>query len=304
MIRLKPLLEQTLLKEYVDTNIVKLWKYLDGTLDNTFGKFGRFGEVARKIGYRNMMEYFIENSDDTWWGSYDFSDEGTLSTTLIRYSTFKELETKKKRVYKLVLKWYEDVFNNKPGYIQELYSLYGGGAEYMPSWIFLKNPELVKNQWLVHGTRMIDGARMASQGFIKGVKDFKKLGLTTFWTGEQAEKKAGGYNFAFTPTDFAMYGMDESDPIYGDGTLLVFRASGIRSYHVSDDQYQTIFNGKTATDIVLIYESMGTYTIYSKDKKKLFQTSTEGQSGAIEAVNWVINNYDQYRQSIGWDKPR
>jgi len=299
MIKLKPLLEQTLLREYVDTDIVKLWKYLDGTLDNTFGKFGRFGEVARKIGYKNMMEFYFDKAE---FPAFTYSNK--VIELVMGFKTFKELQTKKKRVYGLVTYWYEKVFDEAPGYIQSLYEEYGGGAEYMPSWIFLKNPELVKNQWLVHGTRMMDGAMMARQGFIKGVKDFKKLGLTTFWTGEQAEKKAGGYNFAFIPTDFAMYGMDGSDPMYGDGTLLVFRASGIRCFHVSDDQYQTIFNGKTATDIVLIYETMGTYTIYSKDKKKLFQTSYEGQSGAIEAVNWVINNYDQYRQSIGWDKPR
>jgi len=299
MIKLKQLVEQTLLREYVDTDIVKLWKYLDGTLDNTFGKFGRFGEVARKIGYKNMMEFYFDKAE---FPAFTYSNK--VIDLVMGFQTFKELETRKRRVYSLVTNWYERVFDEAPGYIQSLYEEYGGGAEYMPSWIFLKNPELVKNQWLVHGTRMIDGAMMARQGFIKGVKDFKKLGLTTFWTGEEAEKKAGGYNFAFTPTDFAMYGMDGSDPMYGDGTLLVFRASGIRCFHVSDDQYQTIFNGKTATDIVLIYETMGTYTIYSKDKKKLFQTSTEGQSGAIEAVNWVINNYDQYRQSIGWDKPR
>ena len=299
MIKLKQLVEQTLLREYVDTDIVKLWKYLDGTLDNTFGKFGRFGEVARKIGYYYMIRFYFNEAQ------IPPSIISNQVEKLVRgFKTFKELETKKKRVYGLVTSWYEMLFEESPGHIERLYMEHGGGAEYMPSWILLKNPELVKNQWLVHGTRMIDGAMMARQGFIKGVKDFKKLGLTTFWTGEEAEKKAGGYNFAFTPTDFAMYGMDGSDPMYGDGTLLVFRASGIRCFHQSDDQYQTIFNGKTATDIVLIYETMGTYTIYSKDKKKLFQTSYEGQSGAIEAVNWVINNYDQYRQSIGWDKPR
>jgi hypothetical protein len=304
MIKLKPLVEQTLLREYVDTDIVKLWKYLDGTLDTTFGKFGRFGEVARKIGYQNMMEFFIENADDTWWGSYDFSDDGTLGTTLMRYSTFKELETKKKGVYKLVLKWYEDVFNNKPGYIQELYSFYGGGAVNMPSWIFLKKPELVKNQWLVHGTTEDDVDSIKRQGFIKGVKDFKKLGLTTFWDGESAQKSAGGYNFAFTVSDFDEYGMDSGEPVYGDGTILVFRASGIRSYHISDSQWQTIFNGKTATDIVPIYSMMGSYVIYSQDGKKLFMTSAQGKSEAIDAVNWVVDNYDQYRKSIGWKKPR
>ncbi len=244
------------------------------------------------------MEFYFDKAE---FPAFTYSNK--VIELVMGFKTFKELETRKRRVYSLVTNWYERVFDEAPGYIQRLYEEHGGGAEYMPSWIFLKNPELVKNQWLVHGTTDRDGSNMASQGFIRGVKDFKKLGLTTFWTGEQAEKKAGGYNFAFIPTDFLMYGMDGDDPFYGDGTLLVFRASGIRCYHQADDQYQTIFNGKTATDIVVIHYLMGSYIIYSKDGKKLFQTSPEGQSSAIEAINWVIDNYDQYRRSIGWKKP-
>ena len=288
-----------MLKEYVDTDIVKLWKYLDGTLDNTFGKFGRFGEVARKIGYKNMMEFYFDRAQ---FPAFTYSNE--VIELVMGFKTFKELKTRKRRVYSLVTNWYERIFDESPDHVQRLYMEYGGGAEYTPSWIFLKEPELIKNQWLVHGTSIKDGIMMARQGFIKGVKDFKKLGLTTFWTGDEAEKSAGGYNFAFTPDDFVNYGMDGSDPMYGDGTLLVFRASGIRCWHEADDQWQTIFNGKTATDIVMIYESMGTYTIYSKDKKKLFQTSVDGKNEPIDAVNWVIDNYDQYRSSIGWEKPR
>ena len=296
MIKLKPLVEQTLLREYVDTDIVKLWKYLDGTLDNTFGKFGRFAEIARKIGYKNMIKfYFIENKNIVM---------SKTEKKVKGYTSFKELEENNPKLYRLITEWYEYLMVNRPGYLQELYTVYGGGAVNMPSWIFLKKPELVKNQWLVHGTTEDDVGSIKRQGFIKGVKDFKKLGLTTFWDGESAQKSAGGYNFAFTVSDFDEYGMDSGEPVYGDGTLLVFRASGIRSYHVSDSQWQTIFNGKTATDIVPIYSMMGSYVIYSQDGKKLFMTSAQGKSEAIDAVNWVVDNYDQYRKSIGWKKPR
>ena len=296
MIKLKPLVEQTLLREYVDTDIVKLWKYLDGTLDNTFGKFGRFAEIARKIGYKNMIKfYFIENKNIVM---------SKTEKKVKGYTSFKELEENNPKLYRLITEWYEYLMVNRPGYLQELYTVYGGGAVNMPSWIFLKKPELVKNQWLVHGTTEDDVGSIKRQGFIKGVKDFKKLGLTTFWDGESAQKSAGGYNFAFTVSDFDEYGMDSGEPVYGDGTILVFRASGIRSYHISDSQWQTIFNGKTATDIVPIYSMMGSYVIYSQDGKKLFMTSAQGKSEAIDAVNWVVDNYDQYRKSIGWKKPR
>jgi hypothetical protein len=123
--------------------------------------------------------------------------------------------------------------------------------------------------------------------------------LTTWFDGKSAEKKLGGYNFAYTVEDFAGYGLDGDEVKYGDGTILVFRASGIRSFHSGDDEMQTIFNGKTARDIVPIYDMMGSLRIYSKKRKELITFSNH-----IDAVNWVVNNYDQYRKAIGWEKPR
>ena len=84
---------------------------------------------------------------------------------------------------------------------------------------------------------------------------------------------------------------------------MVFRASGIRCWHHADDEYQVIFHGKTARDIVFVDESMGTYTIHSKDGKPLVQTGIEGKNSPVDLVTWVIDNYDQYRRSIGWEKP-
>ena len=142
---------------------------------------------------------------------------------------------------------------------------------------------------------------MARKGFIKGINDPTKLGLTTWLQG----KKIGeGYNFAYTPEDFAKYGVyDEFQALkYGDGTFLIFRASGIRCWHHADEEFQVIFHGKTARDIVFVDEVMGTYTIHSKDGKPLVQTGTEGKYSPVDLVNWVIDNYDQYRRSIGWEK--
>jgi len=261
MIKLKELL----LKEYVDTDVVKLWKYLDSTPDQ------KVEEIINTIGYERLK--IIYGADKSGGNPY-----GEKEIKKWLYDSVKTTESAAK-----------------------FFKRAGIPPRDMPSWIYLTEPKLLKNQWLVHGTNIDDGTKMARGGFIKGIADSTKLGLTT-WLEE--EKIGEGYNFAYTPEDFANYGMRGEPMTYGDGTFLVFRASGIRSWHINDDEYQTIFNGKTARDIVLVHEMMGTYTIYSKNGKPLVQTNMEGKSEPTDIVDWVVNNYDQYRKSIGWEKPR
>jgi hypothetical protein len=54
----------------------------------------------------------------------------------------------------------------------------------------------------------------------------------------------------------------------------------------------------------LVHEMMGSYVIYSKDGKVLAKTSVDGKYSPTHLVDWVVNNYEQYRKSIGWEKPR
>ena len=289
MIKLKDILMETLLREYVDTDMTKLMAYLNSTPEQ------KFRELEMTIGYDPMIEYYIGNSDVRQGWKTD-EEEIMKEDEWDSYGSFDVMKVKNKEDYMTIFKFY--LLRMAGMGLESLYNSLDIGSENIPSWYWLEEPELVKNQWLVHGTSELNAAFMAKQGFIRGVKDWTKLGLTTWFDGRSAEKKLGGYNFAYTIEDFAGYGLDGSEVKYGDGTILVFRASGIRSFHSADDEMQTIFNGKTATDIVPIYDMMGSLRIYSKKRKELITFSNH-----IDAVNWVVNNYDQYRKSIGWEKP-
>lgn len=276
---------ETLLREYVDSDVVKLQQYLNSTPEQ------KFRELENTIGYDAMIEYYVWNSDVR--KNQEIAERKEWDS----YGSFDVMRVKNKKDYEAIIKFY--LLRMAGMGLESLYNSLDIGSENIPSWYWLEEPELVKNQWLVHGTSQLDAAFMAKQGFIRGVKDWRKLGLTTWFDGKSAEKKLGGYNFAYTVEDFAAYGLDGDEVKYGDGTILVFRASGIRSFHSADDEMQTIFNGKTATDIVPIYDMMGSLRIYSKKRKELITFSNH-----IDAVNWVVNNYDQYRKAIGWEKPR
>jgi len=289
MIRLKDLMMETLLKEYIDTDMTKLMAYLNSTPEQ------KFRELEMTIGYDAMIEYYVGNSDfRRGWKSNE--EEVMKEDEWDSYGSFDVMRVKNKEDYEAIFKFY--LLRIAGMDLERLYNSLDIGPENIPSWYWMGEPQLVKNQWLVHGTSQTDAMFMAKQGFIRGVKDWRKLGLTTWFDGKSAEKKLGGYNFAYTVEDFAQYGLEGYTVKYGDGTILVFRASGIRSFHTADDEMQTIFNGKTARDIVPIYDKMGSLRIYSKKRKELITFNNH-----MDAVNWVVNNYDQYRKAIGWEKP-
>ena len=295
MIKLKDLL-----KEYVDTDIVKLQQYLNSTPEQ------KVDEIIGMIGYKQIIDdYFIKNrglypKEINWNAGEETITITQLYKQALAFRKWDVLKKKNQELYGGIVKWLMAKIEERD---QDKFIVFmqdfGIETAMIPSWFFLSQPTLVKNQWLVHGTGRMDGRMMAKRGFIKGINDPTKLGLTTWLSG----KKIGdGYNFAYTPEDFAQYGLDDNELKYGDGTFLVFRASGIRCWHVADDEYQVIFHGKTARDIVFVDELMGTYTIHSKIGNPLVQTSVDGKSSPVDLVDWVINNYDQYRKSIGWEK--
>ena len=278
MIKLKELL----LQEYVDTDVVKLQQYLNSTPEQ------KVDEIVGMIGYKKIIAMTM-----------DAGRIPQLYAQKLALGKWDVLKQTDPVLYGEIVDWFMDkIYKGKDQFMIFMQDFGIQPAE-IPSWFYLHEPTLVKNQWLVHGTTRMDGRMMARKGFIKGIADPTKLGLTTWMQG----KKIGdGYNFAYTPDDFAKYGVDGVELKYGDGTFLIFRASGIRCWHNADDEYQVIFHGKTARDIVFVDEMMGTYTIHSKDGKPLIQTKAEYNNDPNSIVDWVINNYEQYRKSIGWEK--
>ena len=295
MIKLKELL----LQEYVDSDVVKLQQYLNSTPEQ------KVAEIVGMIGYKQIIdEYFIKHrglypKEINWNAGKDGVNITQLYKQTLEFRKWDNLKSGNPVLYSEMVKWLNGMIEVGGMDFYNFMNNFGIETAMIPSWFFLSQPTLVKNQWLVHGTGRTDGRMMARRGFVKGIADPTKLGLTTWLSG----KKIGdGYNFAYTPEDFEKYGLDGNELKYGDGTFLVFRASGIRCWHNADDEYQVIFHGKTARDIVFVDETMGTYTIHSKKGKPLVQTSLDGKNSPVDLVNWVIDNYDQYRRSIGWEK--
>jgi hypothetical protein len=69
----------------------------------------------------------------------------------------------------------------------------------------------------------------------------------------------------------------------------MFRANGIEVWHYGDEEYQVIFKGSTARDIIPIWESDGQW--FAGDYNKGFDS-------LIDSVSWIENNFDQYKRLL------
>ena len=164
----------------------------------------------------------------------------------------------------------------------------------LPSHVYLEYKRLVKDQWLIHFSNKTSS--IARNGFTKGVSDITKLGLTTHI--HQSEKEAGGFGFAFLASD-AESGIEAAKNKYGDDAVM-FRANGVLTYHVGDKEHQVIFLNSTAHDIVELSNSDGWNV--STAERTLFRGG-DGSSGLKKCVEWVKNNYDQYRRQLTNSEP-
>jgi hypothetical protein len=167
-----------------------------------------------------------------------------------------------------------------------------------PAWMFFDKAEIVKNQWLIHFTN--DAEDVAMKGFKYGIDDIGKLGLTVYQSDE--EKKYGGYNFAYLLKDFEKYGRSKHsyrDLRYKYGReAVVFRASGIKTWHYGDEEPQVVFRGSRTTDRIPIITSETGYGILDKKKHGLFIHEEETME---EMVKWIVDNYEQYRGRISYE---
>ena len=160
-------------------------------------------------------------------------------------------------------------------------------ADY-PAWAYFGNPQIIKNDWLVHFTNNADD--IVKSGFTKGVSEIEKLALTTH-LGE-FDKKYGGYNFSYTIHDFKKFAKGRHSYKYGK-ELVIFKASGVKLYHSGDEEYQTIFWGKEAICINAIYNEYGDWVVRNKLGNKLYENEK-----LEKVVDWVVNNYNQYRKVL------
>lgn len=162
----------------------------------------------------------------------------------------------------------------------------------LPTWFFCEFENTVQNQWLIHFADLADEIEDA-QKFKYGVSDFKKLGLTTYISS--SEKKQGGYNFAFDLNDYIKYGKDLTYGgwHYGNG-VVIFKAKGLKVWHITDQQHQVIFVGDTATNINAIIDNLGEWTITDKNTKNVIKKFNTLE----ESVDWFVVNYSKYKKQL------
>lgn len=160
-----------------------------------------------------------------------------------------------------------------------------------PTFLHMEFVRLVKNDWLIHFSNAAEDIH--TSGFKYGVDDLTQLGLTTRVDAKMRSGK--GYNFAFL-ADEASQG--KGDPRgftwkYGKEAVM-FRASGILAYHLSDKERQVIFWGPSARDIVYLRNDGQEWS--AGDNKHgnpvYFNESLDN------VVKWVTSNFRQYRKTL------
>jgi hypothetical protein len=249
------------LNEYVNNDIWFLMKYLNMSHD----------EKCKDIAYQ--IPYLINDYFDTIHATEDESlifDDDELEY-------YEKIEQLEKINSSLIINYGDWLLNRS---IRDI-------EEDIPSWFYLEYRNIVKNQWLVHETKYISYLDILKNGFTYGTMDMSRLGLTTMMKDDS--KKYGGFNFAYTVPDYKKYGSFN----YGD-QVLIFKASGVRCWHNSDEEFQTIFTGNSATNIIgLTTDQNSEWSISTKTGKTLYKNDDIN-----EVINWVVKNYEQYKNII------
>lgn len=265
---------ENFINEYVTNDEISLMKYLTLPLDEKY--------VMIAYNYPFFIEKFLEenDNDEMLRELKDFLNDGGTE-----YEFVYELRSENNELFKEYGEW---LYGNMVGYNSSSLDVL---PEEMPAWAYFDDQaEIIKNQWLIHFTS--DAYGIAKEGFKYGVNEINKLGLTTYYS--EFDKKYGGYNFAYTLDDYKKYSKVGSRYKYGE-EVVVFRASGVRVWHNTDEEYQTIFYGNTAKNIIPITDGeTKRWGIYSNRSGNLIVEHDD----LTKLIQWIIKNYDQYRKHL------
>jgi GNAT superfamily N-acetyltransferase len=166
---------------------------------------------------------------------------------------------------------------------------------------FDDNPKIVNNIWCLHFTDNADD--VWREGFTFGTDDMELLGLTSF----RRSVKNGKWGFAFDAanTSWRKYKGQHGGLKYGDSAVM-FKASGVKVYHYSDDEDQVIFDTRTVTDIVQLEKisypidglETSVWAVVDRKGHPLYHTGDNTIEDLDNAAMWVIKHYDQYKNAI------
>lgn len=163
-------------------------------------------------------------------------------------------------------------------------------SEY-PAWTYFDGaPVLIKNQWLIHFTDK--ATDISLNGFKYGVDDMTRLGLTCHIN--EFDKRFGGYNFAYLLSDYIKYANNRGNGYKYGKEAVLFNASGLKVWHIGDEEPQVIFYGNTAKNIIPITGGdTETWGIRNANGRFIYENDDLPM-----VVNWLVKNYAQYRKSF------
>jgi len=170
-----------------------------------------------------------------------------------------------------------------------------------PSFLHMDFRKRLPRQWLVHFSD--SAGRIACDGFTKGVAWHDELGLTTHF--RESYKEQGGYNFAYESGHQAVrYGRDwqRSTWKYGSG-IVIFTAPAILVHHYGDEEYQAIFWGADARQIVEV--TAGYFSPGLERDEEGFCVGEDSRGRSLycatdldDVISWVDTHYQQYERHL------
>lgn len=252
-----------ILKEYITNDINYLKKYLTQS------------DEEKKADLPYQYPYFIDDF------LYDNDIDVDIPEDYEQEEKVEWLKDNDNEIYNEYSNWLFKKINNFNLRIPE--------TDY-PSWAYMYDAKILKNQWLIHFTD--DADEIAREGFKLGVSEYDRLGLTKHMSN--FDKEFGGYNFAYTLNDFQRYGYQGYGKYKYGNEAVLFRASGIRTYHNGDEEEQVIFYGNTARNIIPITSGENDdFAVYTKNGRLLYENDS-----LPKVVDWVVKNYVQYRKQL------
>lgn len=285
MINIKTNYYEYIKEEYLKSEEVLLKKYFSQSEEEKKEQLPyMYSYLLRVSNYLSILEDLIEDE-----ANVDLDRDKYFADFLYKHL---DMGAHSEIIHELE-KVFPEVFNKFADFLYKQinsHSLNIPDHEY-PAWFFFSgNPIIIKNQWLIHFTN--DADSIVSDGFIYGVYDIDLLGLTTHLSN--IEKSSSGYNFAYDVNDYERYAFHRFNELKYGKEAVLFKCSGVKMWHEGDREPQVIFNGESAFDRVAITRGYNAdYAVHHKNGEIIFEDDLE------KVVDWVIRNYNQYKNVIG-----